>query len=193
MKITGARFLQSAHQPSQYPNPGLPEFAFYGKSNTGKSSLINCLVQRKTLVKTGGRPGVTTEVNWFVVNESFCLVDLPGTGYAKLPGSQKASLHPMVTEYCAGREKLRAVFYLMDLRREPGDSEMAVVEWFQSLERPVALVGTKADKLSKNQLQKALSHWSEVFGLERDSLFPTSSETGLGRDALLSVIGGLLR
>jgi GTP-binding protein len=192
LKITDARFLQSARKPDQYPKTGLPEFAFYGKSNTGKSSLINMLVNRKSLVKTGSRPGLTTEINWFVVNDRFCLVDLPGTGYAQLPGSQRASLGPMIAEYCSGRAPLKAVFYLMDLRREPGEDELAAVQWFQSLEVPVALVGTKADKLSKNELFTTVNRWSAFFHVERDNVFATSSETHLGRDALLSVLQGLL-
>ncbi|MEI8096246.1 MAG: ribosome biogenesis GTP-binding protein YihA/YsxC [Spirochaetales bacterium] len=192
LKIIDARFLQSARESGQYPKTGLPEFAFYGKSNVGKSSLINALVNRKSLVKTGARPGVTTEINWFVVNDRFCLVDLPGTGFAKLPGSQRAALGPIIAEYCTGRQPLKAVFYLLDLRREPGDEERAQIEWFQSLERPLALVGTKADKLSKNQLTATLHRWAEFFGVEKDSLFATSSENHQGREALLSVIQGLL-
>jgi len=192
VKITDARFVQSARKPAQYPKTSLPEFAFYGKSNTGKSSLINALVNRKALVKTGARPGLTTEINWFEVNQSFYLVDLPGMGYARLPGSQRVSLEPMIAEYCAGRPQLRGVFYLMDLRRIPGDEELAQVEWFQSLEKPVALVGTKADKLSKNELFITLNRWSEFFGVDKDNLFATSAETKLGRDALLSVLQSMV-
>ena len=188
MKIISAKFIKSATAPDQYPDLGVPEFAFYGKSNTGKSSLINMLVNRQGLVKTGSRPGMTQLINFFLVNEKICLTDLPGYGYAEVPDGVKKNFKKILVDYCNNRETLKTVFFLMDIRRDPGDLDAEMLELIQSREVPIALVATKADKLSKNQVHQALFKWSKVFDIEPKDIFVTSSLKTQGRNELLSLI-----
>lgn len=188
MKITSAKFVKSAANPTQYPDLRVPEFAFYGRSNTGKSSLINMLVNKKGLVKTGSRPGMTQLINFFLVNDAFCLTDLPGYGYAEVPDSVKKGFQTMLEDYCTQRETLKTVFFLMDLRRDPSDVDAAMLEVIQSREVPIALVGTKADKLSKNQVNQAVFRWAKAFDLDPQDVFVTSSLKTQGRNELLSLI-----
>ena len=192
MKITSARFLTGAVTPAQYPDHPVPEFAFFGKSNTGKSSLINMLTGRHGLVKTGAKPGMTQQVNFFLINEAFCLTDLPGVGYSYLPGAVRRALLPMISQYCVSRENLRAIFYLLDLRREIGDEELDTIAQLGARGVPVLLVGTKEDKLGRNDLIKTVRRWSEFFGLSEENLFITSSSKKVGRDKLLSRIASLV-
>ncbi len=188
MKIISAKFIKSATNPSQYPDLGVPEFAFYGRSNTGKSTLINMLVNKQGLVKTGSRPGMTQLINFFMVNDAFCLTDLPGFGYAEVPEAVRKGFKPMLEEYCNSRETLKTVFFLMDLRREPGDTDAQMLEVIQSRQVPIALVGTKADKLSKNQVNQAIFKWSKAFDIEPSDIFVTSSLKLQGRKELLALI-----
>lgn len=192
MKIVSARFLTGAVGAGQYPGHALPEFAFFGKSNCGKSSLINMLVQRHSLVKTGSRPGMTQQINFFVINESFCLTDLPGTGYSRLPGELRKALQPMVLEYCKYRDNLKAIFYLLDLRREPGEEELATLALLQSRGVPVRIVGTKMDKLGSNELRKNIQTMADCFGLPPEELLLTSASKKMGRLPIVRYIEELL-
>lgn len=192
MKITSARFLTGAVTPAQYPAHAFAEFAFFGKSNTGKSSLINMLTGRHGLVKTGSRPGMTQQVNFFLINESFCLTDLPGVGYSQLPGSVRKVLLPMIREYCISRDNLRAIFYLLDLRREVGQDELDTYAELGARGVPVVIVGTKEDKLGRNDLQKTIQKWTQTFKLPPEQLFITSSSKKVGRDKLLTHIASLI-
>lgn len=188
MKILTARFIKSAVKPLQYPDLGLPEFAFFGKSNTGKSSLINMLVNKPGLVKTGARPGMTREVNFFVVNEAFCLVDLPGYGYAKVSKEIKRNFAEIPQEYCAHRPTLKTIFFLMDLRRLPTEEDGEILETLQAQGVPIALVGTKSDKLSKNELNQSLFAWAKIFDLDPADVFVTSASKKVGGLNLLKLI-----
>jgi GTP-binding protein len=148
MIVNTAEFITSAVKPSQYPEARYPEVAFAGRSNVGKSSLINTLVNRKRLVKTSSTPGRTQLINFFSVNGALSLVDLPGYGYAKVPESVRSKWGPMIETYLKGRETLNAVVLILDVRRTPGIEEKNFIDWLALYHRPAILVVTKADKLS---------------------------------------------
>lgn len=188
MKIKSVSFLKSCTSPSQFPGFDYPEFAFFGRSNVGKSSLLNMILGQKDLVKTGSRPGVTQTINFFIVNDSRSFVDLPGFGYAKLPITVKKKLLPMVNDYIKKRENLKLAFLLIDVRRVPGDYERDIIELLAENEVPVVITLTKCDKLSKNQRQKNISEIQKALDIERDSIFLTSSETNEGKKELLMLI-----
>ena len=188
MQIRSAQFVTSAVEPGQYPPPGLPEIAFAGRSNVGKSSLINTLVNRKRLVKTSGTPGRTQLINFFTVNESLSFVDLPGYGYAKVPAAIRKKWGPMVETYLSGRPSLRAVVLLMDIRRTPQPEELNFVEWLRQYNRPVIPVLTKCDKLSKTRQQQQRKTALDLLGVAPDSMILFSAKTRQGRDALWQAI-----
>lgn len=192
IKITSAEFVKSATRPSEYPVTRVPEFAFFGRSNAGKSSLINMVVNRKSLVKTGSRPGMTRLVNFFLVNGAFSFVDLPGYGYAQRSIRENEAFDRMLAEYASLRENLRVVFFLMDMRRVPGEVERDSVAYFEGMGREVILVGTKADKIGKNDVVKARRSWASYFGADAESIIVTSAEKNTGRDEFLRAVSARL-
>ena len=151
MKISTATFIASAVAPAQYPRQPLPEVAFAGRSNVGKSSLINTLVHRKNLVKTSGTPGKTRAINFFMVNQRFLLVDLPGYGYAKVPREIQASWRPMVETYLQQRHTLRAVVHIVDLRHAPTVQDQQLRDWLLHQDITIITVATKADQVTRSQ------------------------------------------
>ena len=153
MIIRSAEFIKSAVKPSHYPEETLPEVAFVGRSNVGKSSLINTLLNRKRLVKTSSTPGRTQLINFFNINESFTFVDLPGYGYAKVPKNIVKTWGDMIETYLSTRNTLKGVVMLMDIRRTPGQDEQDLINWFAHYRIPTLYVLTKADKFS-NQKRK---------------------------------------
>ncbi len=188
LKITSAEFVKGATGVSGYPSLDVPEFAFFGRSNAGKSSLINMMVNRKSLVKTGSLPGMTRMINFFLINKAFCLADLPGYGYARRSAKENESFDRMLAEYASSRRQLRTLFFLIDMRREPGEAEKKTVEWFESLEREVVIIGTKADKLGMNDRRTVIKKWSVFFNRAPDMIPVTSSLKKDGRDVLLRLI-----
>lgn len=188
MKVKTAGFLKSCTGFSQFPSFDYPEFAFFGRSNVGKSSLLNMILGQKDLVKTGSRPGVTQTINFFIVNDNRSFVDLPGFGYAKLPMTIKKKLMPMIVEYIEKRENLKLAFLLIDIRRIPGDYENDIIELLAKNKIPVVITLTKCDKLSKNQRHKNISEIQKTLGIDKDSIFVTSSETAEGKKELLMLI-----
>jgi GTP-binding protein len=192
MKVQSAEFLTSATKPTGYPKGGWPEVAFAGRSNVGKSSLINVLVRRKGLVKTSSTPGRTQLLNFFLVNGSLVFVDLPGYGYARVPDAVRAQWGPMIEGYIRGRDRLAAVVVILDIRRDPGDEDLALLEWLGSVGRPAVLALTKADKLSGNERTKRLAAIRRVLG-EAGGAAPTefvvvSGATGEGVSELWRAI-----
>jgi GTP-binding protein len=185
MKTVTAEFIKSATTPSQYPETGLPEVAFAGRSNVGKSSLINRLVHRKNLARTSNTPGRTQLINFFLIRNFCQFVDLPGYGYAKVPDSVKRTWGPMIESYLRESKNLRLVTMIMDIRRDPGQDDFALIGWLKHYEIPVILVLTKIDKLSKNKCRNRYKLIRDALGMPADSepvLF--SSVTGEGRDIL---------
>jgi GTP-binding protein len=194
IKIVSAEFIKSATQSDQFPKTDCPEFAFFGRSNAGKSSLINMLVNRKSLVKTGSRPGMTRLVNFFLVNGGdFTLADLPGYGFAQRSAEENEDFNRMLAEYAASRRTLRAIFFLMDMRRECDAVERESIEYFERLNIEVIVVGTKADKLGKNDIASTVRQWSTRFNRAPELIAVTSALKNTGRDTLLTMISERLK
>jgi GTP-binding protein len=188
IKIKKVSFLKSSTKIENFPRYSFPEFAFAGRSNTGKSSLINMILGQKGLVKVGSTPGVTRTINFFILNDRISIADLPGFGYAKLPDSVRKKFIPMIKDYIKSRDNLRLVFLLIDIRRTPDDYEKDIIMDLAEAGIPAAIVITKCDKLSKNKsLQNARKIASELL-IGMDSVFLSSSETGQGRKEILSLI-----
>lgn len=183
--IHSAEFVTSAVRPAQYPTEGLPEVAFAGRSNVGKSSLINCLVQRRKLVRTSRTPGQTQLINFFNVNGSFLLVDLPGYGFARVPEHVRAQWGPMVESYLTGRTALRGVVQIMDLRHPPTADDLQLWQWLLDRRIPVLPVLTKTDKVSQGRRVQHTRQASLSLGIPVDRFILFSAETRLGREALL--------
>jgi len=193
MIVKSAEFVTSAVKPSQYPPAEMPEIAFAGRSNVGKSSLINTLVNRKRLVKTSTTPGRTQLVNFFVVNGAVTFVDLPGYGYARVPVSIKKTWGPMVETYLKGRENLKGVVLLMDIRREPQQEEKTFIDWLGHYHIPPVLVLTKADKLSKSKQGQQRTEIAEALGVDATGLISFSAKTRQGQTAVWDAIDRLLQ
>ncbi len=188
MIIKSAEFIKSAVNPGGYPDPDLPEIAFAGRSNVGKSSLINVLVNRKRLVKTSATPGRTQLINFFRINDRFCFVDLPGYGYAKVPDAVRRRWGPMVEGYLAKRGSLKGVVLIIDIRRRPKTEEADLLHWLSDRGIRSVLVLTKADKLSKHRRQLQQRAAAETLGMPSEGLLPFSAKTRLGRNELWSRI-----
>jgi len=180
MKITSAEFVKSAFNKSHWTNDGLPEIAFLGRSNVGKSSLLNSLLGRKGLARTSNTPGRTQSINYFLINEAFYFVDLPGYGYAKVSKSMRADWGKMAEEYLSDRDELVLSIQLIDARHKPTALDLQLNDWLIANGKAVVIVATKADKLSKNELQKQTKLIAETLGGK--GLIAYSSVTGKGRD-----------
>jgi len=188
MLITSATFIKSAVKPEDYPPALFPEFAFAGRSNVGKSSLINTLVNRKNLVKTSSTPGRTQLINFFEVNNAFGFVDLPGYGYARVPALVQKKWGPMIETYIQTRETLKAVVLIMDIRRLPRQEEFDLLAWLDHIHKPCILVLTKSDKLSKiKQTQQRLGI-SQALGVDKETLTMFSAKTRKGREDIWNKI-----
>jgi len=186
-----ARFLTAASHPDQFPDHDRIEIAFAGRSNVGKSSLINRLLNRKKLVRTSSTPGRTREINYFIVGDDLCFVDLPGYGYAKVPRAMQAAWRPLVEAYLARSKSLALVILLMDPRREPGQEERDLLTWLKKAGRPCQVVFTKVDKLKKSQVKSRLDKLADDLGGLDFRPLPFSTLSGLGRDRLWERIRGL--
>jgi GTP-binding protein len=193
MKIKSAEFVTSAVQPSQYPPAELPEFAFSGRSNVGKSSLINTLVNRKKLVQTSSTPGKTRLINFFRVNDALMLVDLPGYGYARVSEAARQSWRPMIEQYLSGRKTLKAVIVILDARRDPAKADTQLLDWLAQLGLPRIIAVTKCDKLSKTALSKQVGVIAQGLALPHEELVLFSAKTHQGRDVLWRAISTLAK
>ena len=190
MKITSAEFVKSAFKETDWPLDRRPEIAFLGRSNVGKSSLINSLLETRGLARTSSTPGRTQALNFFLVNNRFCFVDLPGFGYAKVPQRVRAGWGEMVTSYLAKRSQLVLSIHIVDSRHEPTKLDLQLHEWLGHYARPHLLVATKSDKLSNNELRKNIERVQTTFHDETAIVY--SGKTGLGRDKVWEVIESAL-
>lgn len=186
MKITSAEFVKSAVAPAHWIADGRPEVAFLGRSNVGKSSLINSLLMRKGLARTSNTPGRTQSINYFLINGSFYFVDLPGYGYAKVSKAMRADWGKMAERYLSKPDGPALCVQLIDSRHNPTELDLQLKEWLIANGKPSIVVATKADKLSRNQLQKQMKASGELLG-GREVLH-YSSEKGTGREKLWAEI-----
>src|SRR2546426_7559924 len=180
MRVSSAEFLKSAFKEADWPRDAKPEIAFMGRSNVGKSSLINSLLDVRGLARTSRTPGRTQSLNFFLINDRFRFVDLPGYGYARVPLSIKSSWGEMATTYLAKRTSLVLSIHIVDSRHEPTKLDLQLHEWLAFSDKPRLTVATKSDKLSNNELRKNLEHIARV--LKDDSVVAYSANTGRGGD-----------
>ena len=191
MIIKSAQFVISNTDIKLCPNDGKPEYAFIGRSNVGKSSLINMVTERNKLAKTSGRPGKTQLINHFIINDEWYLVDLPGYGYAKASKTSRAKWEKFISEYLTKREELLNVFVLLDCRLEPQQIDLEFMNWCGEKAIPFSMVFTKIDKVSSTVLQKNLAKYKKEMLKYWDELppvFTTSAESKFGREKILNYI-----
>ena len=185
MKILSAEFVLSAKAPAHYPPAVLPEIAFAGRSNVGKSSLINTLLNRKGLARTSNTPGRTQEINFFRINDRLAFVDLPGYGYAKVPEPIRKQWGPMVETYLRERKTLHLVVLILDIRRDPSDEDLQLINWMSFYQIPFLIVLTKTDKVSNNEFAKLRRRITERAGFPSETtLLAFSAKTGAGKELL---------
>ncbi len=189
MNVNNVELAAVAVKAAQYPEETMPEVAFAGKSNVGKSSLINTMINRKALARTSQNPGKTRTINFYNVENKLYFVDLPGYGYAKAPKSEIAKWGKMIEDYLIKRDSLKAIIMLVDIRHEPGENDRMMYDWLKHYGHRIIVVATKSDKLNRSQIPKHKKMLSAAFGLEKeDILIPFSSEKKSGKEELWNVI-----
>lgn len=183
MKVTNAEIVISAVSQKQYPNDQLPEIALAGRSNVGKSSFINKLIQRKNLARTSSKPGKTQTLNFYKINDMFYFVDVPGYGYAKVSKTEREKWGIMMEEYFAMRDTLRACVMITDIRHEPTSNDVTMYNFLKHYELPVIVIATKLDKVTKGKRAKHIKQIYQGLSIEAgDALIPFSAETGEGKE-----------
>lgn len=195
MIIKSAKFIKSSTTVEQCPLSQLPEMAFIGRSNVGKSSLINMLTNNKKLAKTSGTPGKTQTINHFAINDNWLLVDLPGYGYAKVSKSTRNTFEGFISSYLINRKNLVCVFVLIDSRLEPQKIDLEFMDWLVEKQLPFNIIFTKADKLKPNALEKSIEVYSDTLLQEWDELpgmFLSSATSKKGREDILNYIESIL-
>jgi GTP-binding protein len=196
MRVKSASFVVSNAKVSDCPKSSLPEFAFIGRSNVGKSSLINMLTGRKQLAKTSGKPGKTQLINHFLINKNWHLVDLPGYGYARVSKKTKKEFQSYITSYFLERKQLINAFVLIDIRHEPQAIDMEFMEWMGTQQIPFSIIFTKADKLSENKIDATVNAYLntmlEGVWAETPPHFITSATSNKGKEEVLAYVGSLL-
>jgi len=190
-KIKDAQYLASGTAVAQLPNPALPEIAFAGRSNVGKSSLLNRLVRRKAFARVSRTPGRTREINFFEVNGRFVLADLPGYGYARISKERRAEWRPLIEAYLRRSPNLRGVVLLIDARRDPTDDDLQMLDFLSEVGAPTIVAITKVDKLGTSARAARIRLLTAALGLDDDQVIPFSAHTGLGRDELAAAIVSL--
>lgn len=190
MKIKSAEFISSCVEPRAYPKQQLPEIAFVGRSNVGKSTLMNRLLNRNSLVKVSATPGKTQTINFFLINNAFHFVDLPGYGFAKVPEMVKAKWKNMIETYLSQRENLAGVVLLVDIRRTPVEEDLLMKEWLEAYQIPILMVATKSDKLKSGEKAKSLAALKKAF--QTDEMIPFSKLTDEGKAEIWKVLSKLI-
>ncbi|MEA3317969.1 MAG: ribosome biogenesis GTP-binding protein YihA/YsxC [Bacteroidota bacterium] len=191
MKIKNAEFVISNTDVSKCPKPNLPEFAFVGRSNVGKSSLINMLLEKNKLAKTSQTPGKTLLINHFLINKEWYLVDLPGYGYAKISKSKRSEISNIINEYISRRENLISLFVLVDVRHAPQKNDLEFMEWLGENQIPFSIIFTKADKLTKRKLDESIENYESIMLRSWEIMpkyFISSASNKSGRDEILEYI-----
>lgn len=191
MRITSAKFVKSAFKETDWPRDNRPEIAFLGRSNVGKSSFINSLLGVRGLARTSSTPGRTQALNFFLINETFWFVDLPGYGYARAPKNVQAQWSDAAGEYLEKSDQLTLSIHLIDSRHEPTAKDMQLQQWLIHNDRPYVIVATKSDKLSNNELAKNIAQAKKV--LNTSSVIAYSSVTGRGANEVWRAISGIIK
>jgi len=191
MRITSATFVKSAFKETDWPRDNKPEIAFLGRSNVGKSSFMNSLLGVRGLARTSSTPGRTQSLNFFLINEKFWFVDLPGYGYARAPKDVKAQWSAAATDYLAKRQELVLSIHLLDARHDPSAKDLQLQEWLAHNDKPHLVVATKADKLSNNELSRSIARAKDI--LQISNVLDYSAATGRGRDEVWCVISDALK
>jgi GTP-binding protein len=191
MEVKKARFLVSNADASKCPAPDKPEYAFTGRSNVGKSSLLNMLVQNKSLAKTSGNPGKTRLINHFLINDAWYLADLPGYGYARVSKQERKKFDQLIRQYIVTRENLYCLFLLIDIRHEPQKIDLEFIHWLGMSRIPFAMVFTKADKLKPQEAEEKVNRYTQKLSETWEEVPPwflSSATQGLGRTEILAFI-----
>jgi len=191
MKIKSAEFVMSNSDVAKCPKNHLPEYAFIGRSNVGKSSLINMLTMRKSLAKTSGRPGKTQLINHFIINDNWYLVDLPGYGYARVSKAAKKTFQKFITDYFKQRKQLVSAFVLIDIRHEPQSIDLEFMQWLGEQQIPFSIIFTKADKLKPKAIERNIEYYKNILlesWEEMPNHFVTSSTKNIGKEEVLNYI-----
>jgi len=194
MQIKSAEFVVSNQEVAKCPNNNIPEYAFIGRSNVGKSSLINMLTERKSLAKTSGRPGKTQLINHFIINNKWYLVDLPGYGYARVSKSTKKVFQKFITNYFEKRKQLVSAFVLVDIRHTPQPIDLEFMQWLGENMIPFSIIFTKADKLKPKAIESHVETYKNILletWEEMPNYFVTSASKKIGKDALLEYIDSI--
>ncbi|GAA3773421.1 ribosome biogenesis GTP-binding protein YihA/YsxC [Corallibacter vietnamensis] len=194
MEIKSAEFVMSNSDVEKCPKNALPEYAFIGRSNVGKSSLINMLTSRKSLAKTSGKPGKTQLINHFIINKNWYLVDLPGYGYARVSKSSKKTFQKFITEYFSKREQLVSAFVLVDIRHKPQPIDLEFMAWMGENNIPFSIIFTKADKLKPQAIERHIEDYKNIMletWVEMPNYFVTSSSKNIGKDDVLNYISNI--
>lgn len=193
MKVTQSEFTISAVSPNQYPTENLPEIALAGRSNVGKSSFINKMINRKALARTSSKPGKTQTLNYYLINEFFYFVDVPGYGYAKVSKTEREAWGKMMETYFSEREPLRATILVVDIRHKPTNDDVMMYDFLKHFDIPVIIIATKLDKIKKGQVNKQVKLIKETLSIEPgDQVIPFSSETAQGKEAAWNAIQAYL-
>lgn len=193
MKVNHAEFTISAVEPKQYPAENLPEIALAGRSNVGKSSFINKMINRKALARTSSKPGKTQTLNYYYINNFFYFVDVPGYGYAKVSKTEREAWGKMMETYFSQREPLRATILVVDIRHKPSNDDVMMYDFLKHYQIPVIIIATKLDKIKKGQVSKQVNLVKQTLGVEPgDQVIPFSSETAQGKDTAWQVIQSYL-
>jgi len=189
LKIKTAEFIISAVSPKQYPAGDLPEIALAGRSNVGKSSFINRMVNRKSLARTSQKPGKTQTLNYYLINDAFYFVDVPGYGFAQVSKSERASWGKMIETYLLERKQLKCVIQIVDIRHEPTADDRMMMDFLKYYQLPTIVIATKADKISRGKWNKHLKQIRDGLQLEKGTpLIPFSAKTGEGKEEAWQVI-----
>lgn len=188
MKVTKAEIIISAVSETQYPATGLPEVALAGRSNVGKSSFINTLIGRRNLVRTSSKPGKTRTLNFYNINDTFCFVDVPGYGYAKVSKLEREKWGHMMEEYFEKRDQLRVVVLIVDLRHKPTQDDLQMVDYITYLNIPLIIVCTKLDKITRGKQRQAVQNIKSYFPHEDVPVIPFSAITGENKDKIWHTI-----
>ncbi|HIY22390.1 MAG TPA: ribosome biogenesis GTP-binding protein YihA/YsxC [Candidatus Flavonifractor merdigallinarum] len=191
LNLNHAEFVRSAAKAADFPRDALPQIVFAGRSNVGKSSVINRLLGRKNFARVGNSPGKTTHINYFLIDKKLYLVDLPGYGYAKVSQAEKARWGRLIESWFADGELMTLGILIVDARHKPTADDCTMAEWFHASGKPFAVVANKLDKLKKSEIEPNLERIRETLSLgAEDLLIPFSAEKGTGRDALLALVEG---